>query len=267
MLTVVEERQGIPLAVVKGGRPAKGDTIWLGDVPYCVTGIDRDTILVKPGAWNSPNCGSPDTIRRKAGTLYNVNPSPASFSGYRAKQNPLDLPNYQQGPAFSPGYQRPYSQAGPSIPRQFVPTMGIPPVMESHFQAPHKLRAYHYMYRFPIFDLETYRPPRPGEKEVFDGVEYEYTKVVNDKALLVRPIVPWVAFVIAEDKSSGSGMAWVPITNLRQVSGAKQWLKKKLDREQGIARKQYHLYRKSGRQLQGYFRNNPNNHLPTYRRT
>ena len=262
MLTVVSEREGIPLAVVRGGRPAKGDTIWLGQAPYCVTSIDRDVVMVRPGAWSSPHCATGTQMRKRS--LYAVNPGPADFAGYRGRPNPpIDLPQYSQGPAFFPEF------AGqPPMPQQqrpFLPHVAPQPTYEGgFFGQPHVLRAYHFQFRFPIFDLSTYRPPQRGERVAFDGVEYEYTQV-TDKHLLVRPTIPWIGFIIAEDKRTGDGLAWVPITNMSQVSGAKQWLKKKLQNEQGLSRAAFHLYRKTGHQLTRYFRNNPNAKVPVYR--
>jgi hypothetical protein len=266
VLTVVEEREGIPLAVVKGGRPAKGDTIWLGKVPYCVTEIDNDTVVVRPGAWSDPYCASPTQMRRRS--LYQVNPGPADMAGYRARPNPLDLPHYQKGPAFGAEYMSrstPFGGRPQSTP--MTPHQTPQATFEGFMQKPLVMMAYHYQFKFPIFTLETYRLPNKGERETVEGTEYEYTAYVpKHNALLVRPIIPWIAFIIAEDKGTGDGLAWVPVTHWSQVHNAKQWLKKKLDREQGVARKQYHLYRKTGRQLTGYFRNNPNTDLPSVRR-
>lgn len=267
MLTVVDEREGIPLAVVRGGRPAKGDTIWLGKTPYCVTELDRDTVTVRLGAWTDPHCATGTQMRRRS--LYMVNPGPADLAGYRGRRNPVDVPHYEHGPSYHPGYTggayRPPS--GPPAFQRPVPYFGPPQTYEQPFpySAPHTWRAFHYMYRFPIYDVQSYRPLQQGEREVFDGVEYEYTKIFENAAF-VKPTIPWVGFVVAEDKRTGDGLAWVPLTNMNQISGAKQWLKKKLNREQGIARRQYHLHRKTGRQLTGYFRNNPNASIPSFRR-
>jgi hypothetical protein len=261
MLTVVDERQGIPLAVVKGGKPAKGDTIWLGGAPYCVTGYDRDVVLVKLGSWQSPNCATGTQMRRRA--LYAVNPSPSRLAGYRNPPVPEDLPQYSRGPIFQPGYQTsPFPQAY----TPFIPQVGPPPTFEQPvFQQPSVYLAYHYQYRFPVFKLTAYRTPQVGERDIFQGIEYEYT-YIGRNYVLVRPVVPWVGFVVAEDRRTGDGLAWAPLTSMNQISNVKQWLKRRLLETQGTERAVYHLHKKSGRQLKRYFRENPPKGLPVFRR-
>jgi hypothetical protein len=270
VLTVVEEREGIPLAVVKGGKPAKGDTIWLGGAPFCVVRQESDVLVVRPGAWTDPHCASKETIRRHSKALYAVNPSesPSRLSGYRTTENPIEgLPQYSKGPIIQEGW---LGQAPPSMmgrPAQQMPHSAPFPTFESpSFQQPMVYTAYHYAFRFPIFSLSTYTIPQNGHRDVFEGVQYEYTVIDNkNQYILVRPTVPWVGFIVAEDVKTGEGLGWLPITAWHQVSGAKQWLKKKLDNERGLQRKTFHLYKKSGRQLRRYFRNNPNP-LKSFRR-
>ena len=40
-MTIVEEGVGVPIAVVKGGTPHKGDNVWVGKNLYRVVGRDR----------------------------------------------------------------------------------------------------------------------------------------------------------------------------------------------------------------------------------
>ena len=226
MLTIVDAREGTPLAVVRRkGRPRRGDTVWIKGMPFEVTGHDRDTVSVVRTVKTDPP--------GKGRALYAVNPPPSRLSGYRIRENPdlTNMPSFHRGPIFQTEY-------GTSVPSQQVPTpiRTIPPHMapaptfiSSMFSRPYVYNIYHDKFRFPIFRIDSYRPIQIGERDTFNGIEYEYVHVQHGMAL-VRPVVPWVAFVVAEDKRTGDAIAWVPITNFDQVSYAKRWLKRKIGR-------------------------------------
>lgn len=267
MLTIVEEREGIPLAVVRGGTPAKDDTIWIAKVPYRVVSKEQDRLIVRFAGWKREAMPS-----NRGKRLYSVNPGPADMAGYRKYKmtpNDINLPKYTVGPSFMPGYHAPAFPQNyvptPPPPRPMAPHIGAFPTFEApSFAAPKVWIAYHFQYKVPIFQVESYRTPQVGEQQTFQGITYQNT-YVSDSTIMVRPTRPWVGVVIAEDKATGEGIAWVPIVSTSQVSSAKRWLKHILKNEMGLERRSYHLYKKTGNQLRRYYRNSPNMKVPTIR--
>ena len=220
MLTVVEEKQGIPLGVLKRGKPRKGDRIFISNVPYRVVRRDRDVVHVK-----AP----------KGVTGYHDNPSVTDYAGY---QNPEEqgLPKYKSPPIY-PG------QLGPQPdPRAgYVPFVGGAPLAEAPVPyTPQVFTAYHFRMRIPLFEIESTYIPRVGTYINVGNEQYEYVEVVGN-SLLVRPMRTWNHIVVAQDKATGNCLIWVPVSSKGAIYRTKEDIKRYLKANQGLARRAYHL--------------------------
>ncbi len=238
---------GMPLGILKRGKPRIGDNVYINDEPYEVIERERDVVTVR----QTPVFAVSSHENRRNARYQDNRPVSrmAGFVGrFQRNTDPPDIPkkkapSYPQGFGVSMSTGASFDQQTPGLQ---IPYVGPQPVYEGVFpyQKPTTWRCYYYKFPLAVYDLETAVLPRVGQRDEF-GEKYEFYKVFEDrKAILVKPLRHWNYVVITLEKASGDALIWIPMTNKNEMFHIKPRIKAYLKDKLGIDRGEYQMVTK-----------------------